>query len=341
MDYLNWLACRSEDLVSDQTIRKYQETMVSFLKSLTLHDLPHTLGNLNARTMRQWMADQRAGVLPQAESYTTKKGTVCRRNREPQKCKEGSIGPQLAALKAFSHKFIHRELKWTKVDLLEEVARLKYNDPTKPLVPMEEINSIRGNFEEMSQNLVILRDRAMFEIHMDTGLRYGSVLGIKVEDLDHNFRSNGQFTTTIKGGEKVPRKLMTPALRRVRAYMSIRPQCDTPELFVQNNGNALSYDGATNIWRRIQKRTGIIGVGSHDLRYTVAQTAVNNGPRLPRCKRCCATRPTAWPGTTWAMLGLPARRLRRASGAYRRDSPRQAAVLSGARVRLHALRRRP
>ncbi len=65
-DYLVFLAVRGEEAVSEHTIRKYKETMVSVLKSLTLQTTPLVPGSVNLRTVRQWVPDQRAGTLPSA-----------------------------------------------------------------------------------------------------------------------------------------------------------------------------------------------------------------------------------------------------------------------------------
>ncbi len=37
----------------------------------------------------------------------------------------------MAAIKAFTCKYVHRELKWTKHDLLEDLERWKYKDKPK------------------------------------------------------------------------------------------------------------------------------------------------------------------------------------------------------------------
>ena len=46
----------------------------------------------------------------------------------------------------------------------------------------------------------------------------------------------------------------------------------------------MTYDGARNIWRRIQKRSGVEHVGSHQVRYTVVQSAAKKGATLAQCQ---------------------------------------------------------
>jgi site-specific recombinase XerD len=269
-DYLVFLAGRGEEPVSQHTIRKYAETQVSFLKSLTLHGTPLVLGSVNVRTVRQWVLDQRTGALPSA-----------RKGRPAQKCSDGSIGPRIAALKAFTCKYVHHELKWTKHDLLEDLERWKRKDKTKEPLTEIETAAIRGSFEDLDNTFEAVRDRAIYEVHMSTALRYGSVLGIELSNLD---RSSGKVVVIIKGNREVWKRIDPAAMRHVRRYMERRPATKARELFVKDNGEPMTYDGARNIWRRIQKRSGVEHVGSHQVRYTVVQNAAKKGATVAQCQ---------------------------------------------------------
>jgi integrase len=60
-------------------------------------------------------------------------------------------------------------------------------------------------------------------------------------------------------------------------YLRLRPETDSHLRFVKDNGQEMSYDGARNIWRRIQKRSGVKRIGSHLIRHTFAQRMAAEG----------------------------------------------------------------
>jgi integrase len=74
-------------------------------------------------------------------------------------------------------------------------------------------------------------------------------------------------------------KLDPKTLAHVRAYMRLRPECDTDQLFVTAAWRPLSKWGGRMIWRRIQKRSGVKRLGSHLLR-SFAQHMAGQGASI-------------------------------------------------------------
>ncbi len=206
-------------------------------------------------TVRLWVADMRGGTLPSA-----------RAGRPAQPCTDGSIGPRCAALKAFTSKFILQELKLTTRDLLEGWARFEPRDNPKQMLTDAELAKIRDSFTEPTFEHV--RDRAIFELHMATAFRYDTVMSLPLASLE---RLSGRLTVTTKGSKVMDGKVDPKALVHVRNYLRLRPQTKSPAMFVKDNGDELTYDGARNIWRRIQKRSGVKRLGSHLVRHTFAR----------------------------------------------------------------------
>jgi site-specific recombinase XerD len=139
--------------VSKATLRKYRETFASFVKSLALHEKPHVIASVTPAAMRTWVADLRAGTLAGARG----------------RCSDGSIGPYFSTMKAFTKRYIYRELKLTSRDLLEDVARFEVGKSSKVMLTDAEIAAIRDSFD--LPTFEHLRDRAMFEVHMATAFR--------------------------------------------------------------------------------------------------------------------------------------------------------------------------
>jgi integrase len=74
------------------------------------------------------------------------------------------------------------------------------------------------------------------------------------------------------------KRLDPNAMAHVRAYLRLRPVTNSPQLFVTEKGNGLTYwGGGRMIWRRIQRRSGVKRLGGHLVRHTFAQTMARKG----------------------------------------------------------------
>jgi hypothetical protein len=82
--------------------------------------------------VRQWVADQRKGVLP---SNSTRPQTPY---------SDQSIQPRNAALKAFTHKYLYKGIKWTERDLLEEEDRFELDLPSKKPLSEDELEKTQA-----------------------------------------------------------------------------------------------------------------------------------------------------------------------------------------------------
>ena len=47
------------------------------------------------------------------------------------------------------------------------------------------------------------------------------------------------------------------AKRAIREWLRVPPETDSPQLFVQENGTALSKDGVRSVWRRVARKSGV------------------------------------------------------------------------------------
>jgi site-specific recombinase XerD len=227
--YADYLRGR-EKPASAKTIAHYLDTILSFEKSLTLHGKPAVLGQLTPANVRTWVSDQRAGRLP---SHSTRPQT---------KCSDQTIRPRHAAIKSFSHKYVLKELKLTRRDLLEDVERFEQELPSKEELGADELARVRASFNQPTFEHV--RDRAIFEIHMATALRFDTVRSLPLAALD---RVSGRLEVTTKGGKEMKGRLDPNAMAHVRAYLRLRPETDSPQLFVTEMGKGLSYWGGRMI----------------------------------------------------------------------------------------------
>jgi site-specific recombinase XerC len=122
-----------------------------------------------------------------------------------------------------------------------------------------------------------IRDRAIVEIHLATAFRFDTVRSMPLAALD---RISGKVEVTTKGGKVMQGKIDAKGMTHVRTYLRQRPPTDSPALFVTDEGKALTYWGGRQIWRRIQKRSGVKRLGSHLIRHTYGQNMAQQGATI-------------------------------------------------------------
>jgi integrase/recombinase XerD len=119
------------------------------------------------------------------------------------------------------------------------------------------------------------RDRAMLHLTYAAGLRAAELLSLRLED----FPDRSLTTVRIKG--KGRRERVLPLWREtqamLRAWLAIRPQAETPELFLNRNGEPMSRDGfahrlAQHVAVAAQKQPSLLQkrVTPHVLRHSCA-----------------------------------------------------------------------
>jgi len=64
--------------------------------------------------------------------------------------------------------------------------------------------------------------------------------------------------------------------RAIRDWLRLRPETASAQLFVQEDGSALSKDGIRSLWRRIARKSGV-RKGPHIARRTVTKRALRAG----------------------------------------------------------------
>lgn len=242
-EWLGWLASRSKP-ASAPTREKYRQSVKSFCEHLRTEDRPLTLAEVTPAAVGRWVGAQR------------------RRG-----CAEEGIASRLAALKAFTSKFVHRTSEWTNWDLLEKAERLSPEPRPKPRLTDDEIRLVRSTFPDSYDGE---RDFALVTVYLATGCRLSEVLRLERSSVD---LVTGRFVVLGKGGKERPCKLGAEHLKILRRWLRVRMADDTDALWTTAAGHPLSYWGAQDVFRRIRARTGV-AVHAHLCRHTFAQAAL-------------------------------------------------------------------
>ncbi|WP_347341652.1 tyrosine-type recombinase/integrase [Bradyrhizobium uaiense] len=123
-----------------------------------------------------------------------------------------------------------------------------------------------------------IRDRAMLHVAVCAGLRVSELTGLKVDDIDLPSMS---IRVLGKGRRERTLPLWKPAAVALRAWLAIRGQVATPEVFVNARGEPLSRWGFAYLLRQhaataARKQPGLAKkrVSPHVLRHTCAMVVL-------------------------------------------------------------------
>jgi site-specific recombinase XerD len=171
--YLEYLRERATP-ASRETVTKYNNVLLSFIKSLAVAGEPVTLGSTTPAAVNRWVKGRRERGLA-----------------------EEGIATHLIALKVFTSKYVCKELELTTVDLLRKVSRITPPERPAQVLTEAEREQLLACFDLPTYGDA--RNRALVAVYMATGLRFRSVLEMSKDDIDV---IRGDVTVITKGGRQ-------------------------------------------------------------------------------------------------------------------------------------------
>lgn len=141
-------------------------------------------------------------------------------------------------------------------------------------VSLEDVQSLLATCKD--NTFFDKRDKAVLFLLLDTGARAQEVCDINLEDVE----LSGGKVTIREGKGRSPRYVFIDktTLKAVRAYLRLRPDHDSPALFVSKTNERLTYDGLRQLIQRRSKLADLRHEPTlHDFRRQFALSMLNNG----------------------------------------------------------------
>jgi integrase/recombinase XerD len=198
-----------------------------------------------------------------------------------------SIESMAPATRARKQASLANFLSWAcRQDLLtanpmDRIERVRREPPLPRGVGRPSVECILGVIDASE-----LRDRLLFRLIFETGLRISEALGVHVEDLDLT-PDNERLTLTGKGGKQRTILLDDPRLlRQLRSYLRKMGYRNGPLFRAQKNGRGgpLRYQSVQERWAGYCRRAGV-DCTLHQLRHTHATELVNDGVSLATIRK--------------------------------------------------------
>ena len=180
---------------------------------------------------------------------------------------------RLAAIKSF-----FRFLEYRQPAALEQIRRVlaipfkKTDTRLVPYLLREELQAVLDAPDPATRDGI--RDRAMLHLAVCAGLRVSELTGLKIDDIDLPSMS---IRVLGKGRRERTLPLWKPTAAALRAWLAIRGQVATPEVFVNARGEPLSRWGFAYLLKQhvataARKQPGLDKkrISPHVLRHTCA-----------------------------------------------------------------------
>lgn len=165
---------------------------------------------------------------------------------------------------------------------------LLYRNPIRKMEAIKQKRKIKQPFtnEEiiyLRENITNLRDKAIFELLLSSGMRVGELTMVDYKDLNMN-----DCTVIVRGKGNKEREVYFNDLAKVsiRRYLDLRED-DNPALFVTHNKphNRLGITGVETMLRNLGKRAGVNKVHPHRFRRHMATTLLNKGVQIEQIQQ--------------------------------------------------------
>ncbi|MFC1983008.1 tyrosine-type recombinase/integrase [Chloroflexota bacterium] len=255
---------RAEDK-SSKTVSWYSTNLKSFHNYLKSRRLPDTLDKIDIKVLRQYVLYLLKKNKYQGHPITPEK-------REPLSA--SSVHGHVRTLRAF--------FNWLVSEGLTE------NNPARDLKPPKVCQKVVSTLsdEEIRAILSILtpvnssnaRNQTIFMLLIDTGLRMGELINLKMEDVHMN---EGLLKVMGKGRKERIVPMGSNAQRALQRYLfRYRPKplhAGIDNAFLSVLGKPLTENGLKLIFSRLAKRSGVIRLHAHLCRHTFATRFLING----------------------------------------------------------------
>lgn len=159
---------------------------------------------------------------------------------------------------------------------VRRIHKVRADSLVKEVLTDENVETLRDGCHE-------LRDLAMIDLLVSTGIRVGELVKINREDIDFQER---QCVVFGKGNKEREVYFNARTKLHLKKYLELRTD-DCPALFVSLNSpkTRLTISGVEVRLRQLGKRLGVNKVHPHKFRRTLATMAIDKGMPIEQVQR--------------------------------------------------------
>ncbi len=256
--------CNRAEGKSPKTISWYSANLKSFRNYLKNRHLPDSLDNIDTKLLREYVLYLMKRTRYDGHPYTPAKTELL---------SSATIHGHVRTLRAF--------FNWLVVEVLTQ------NNPAKDLKPPkvarkvvstlsdDEIGAILNTFSISPSDA---RNQTLFMLLIDTGLRIGELVNLKMDDVHMD---EGYLKVMGKGKKERIVPMGNNAQRALQRYLfRFRPKPINPvtnNVFLSTSSQPLTENSMKLMFTRLAKRSGVCRLHAHLCRHTFATRFLING----------------------------------------------------------------
>jgi integrase/recombinase XerC/integrase/recombinase XerD len=256
--------CNRAEGKSPKTISWYSANLKSFRNYLKNRHLSDSLDNIDTKLLREYVLYLMKKTRYENHPYTPAKTELL---------STATIHGHVRTLRAF--------FNWLLVEGLTQ------NNPTKDLKPPKVVRKVVSTLSDEEIRAILssfgtsptdARNQALFMILLDTGLRIGELVNLKMEDVHMD---EGYLKVLGKGKKERIVPIGNNAQKGLQRYLfRFRPKPINPvvqNVFLSQSSNPLTENSMKLMFARLAKRSGVCRLHAHLCRHTFATRFLING----------------------------------------------------------------
>jgi len=188
-----------------------------------------------------------------------------------KKQKPSTVNAKLEALQQFAN-YLHDQDKQERITIGRQKAVAKYE------VSVLDKSSLY-KCRRWASNNASVRDAAIFEVLLNTGLRVSELTALRLDDVELSERKGRIIVRCGKGGKYREIPLNIDARNALRKYLDVRPASADDHLFLGERG-PLHRNAVAKIIRKIGQQGAGCVISPHVLRHTLFTKMAKSGVDL-------------------------------------------------------------
>jgi len=256
--------CNKAEGKSPKTISWYSANLKNFRNYLKNRHLSDSLDNIDTKLLREYVFYLLKKTRYENHPYTPAKTELL---------STATVHGHVRTLRAF--------FNWLGVEGLTQ------NNPARDLKPPKVVKKVVSTLSDEEIRAVLstfsispsdTRNQALFMILLDTGLRIGELINLKMEDVHMD---EGYLKVLGKGKKERIVPIGNNAQKVLQRYLfRFRPKPNNPvidNVFLSHNSNSLTENSMKLMFTRLAKRSGVYRLHAHLCRHTFATRFLING----------------------------------------------------------------
>ena len=166
----------------------------------------------------------------------------------------------------------HKKIAENPMDMVEQI---KYRSKLKNPLDNKEINNIMKAISNEKNNTMKLRNTAILQLFLDTGLRVSELSGINISDINFDRR---EIKVLGKGNKERTVLFAMKTKKIIQQYLKCRTyDIDSPLFANKSNTARLKASGIQSMLKGLRRPSGVSRLHCHLLRCTQACNLANSG----------------------------------------------------------------